>query len=484
MPPKKGGKAVPKQAPKAKAKPSSAPAPSEKFDVDAVLKLLNPAEVEYLNSDEFKAKAADTFDRADKDRSGVLNDAELADSVLRVVSPHRRENLDISEDKAKELLLKFDTDKNGVIDKDEFFRFVQWVVAKQINDYFGGDTSKEAGEKDLEHVMTNLFRCFDYDEDGFVEKMEFLDGIERIKGYIEGSKTQLELKERKAGVAWFNACEGVEKEGRDSYMPPKVFHAYVPQYLCDLFLKTSTFLDEQIRTFDPNVSPGKLAEFIQYRFADSWLQERFPKEFAAPAAEVKVDAQGKPVPPTYPIKVPFTGLKRALEDAKKFGLPAVVVHGDDPDNEACETYFKYQNFAVVDCKGAIGEVSVRKTKTKAEWKAEVHKSLQVALTGTTPGKTLPKPIWFRFNTGVWPLVEYLGDDGLPPELFTSEFTPEVAKKCGYYDDIQKSYVENNDYWPLFSVVITSSLKLELAMEVLPAAIPNFKDCAIIETYYE
>ena len=85
--------------------------------------------------------------------------------------------------------------------------------------------------------MTNLFRCFDYDEDGFVEKMEFLDGIERIKGYIEGSKTQLELKERKAGVAWFNACEGVEKEGRDSYMPPKVFHAYVPQYLCDLFFR-------------------------------------------------------------------------------------------------------------------------------------------------------------------------------------------------------------------------------------------------------
>ena len=65
-----------------------------------------------------------------------------------------------------------------------------------------------------------------------------------------------------------------------------------------------------------------------------------------------------------------------------------------------------------------------------------------------------------------------------------EASPEVAKKCGYYDDIQKAYVENNDYWPLFSVVITSALKLELAMEHLPAAIPNFKDCAIIETYYE
>ena len=65
------------------------------------------------------------------------------------------------------------------------------------------------------------------------------------------------------------------------------------------------------------MSPGKLAEFIQYRFADSWLQERFPKEFAAPAAEVKVDAQGKPVPPTYPIKVPFTGLRSSLLDPRE-----------------------------------------------------------------------------------------------------------------------------------------------------------------------
>ena len=79
--------------------------------------------------------------------------------------------------------------------------------------------------------MTNLFRCFDSDEDGHLEKMEFLDGVEMVKGFIEGGKAQLDMKERKAGVTWFKQVErwdymGLRHENKlkfdsslESYLP-------------------------------------------------------------------------------------------------------------------------------------------------------------------------------------------------------------------------------------------------------------------------
>ena len=60
MPPKKNGKAVPKQTAKSKFLGAPKKKPDE-FDVDAMMKLLSPGEAEYLASASFKDAAEKVF---------------------------------------------------------------------------------------------------------------------------------------------------------------------------------------------------------------------------------------------------------------------------------------------------------------------------------------------------------------------------------------------------------------------------------------
>ena len=59
--------------------------------------------------------------------------------------PHRIEALIISEESATELLLKFDGNKNGTIEKEEFFQFVRWIVAREVYDYFNTPIVEKSG---------------------------------------------------------------------------------------------------------------------------------------------------------------------------------------------------------------------------------------------------------------------------------------------------------------------------------------------------
>ena len=219
--------------------------------------------------------SAQAFSQADKDWSGDLSGDQIAAAVELAVSPHRRQHLKITADNSKELLLKFDLNKNGKIEQEEFFRFVQWVVAKEVMEYFSPGESKEKGKEALAHVMTDMFRCFDEDEDGFVECIEFLKGLDKICDFIEGYKASLSVKERKTVVQWFKAIDGIEGEGMDLYMSLELFKAHIPQLICNTLLTKSEFLDEKTRTFDANLSPGVLADFLHSRFVDKWLHERF-----------------------------------------------------------------------------------------------------------------------------------------------------------------------------------------------------------------
>ena len=82
-----------------------------------------------------------------------------------------RKHLNITADNAKDVLLKFDANKNGKIEREEFYTFVKWVIAKEARDYFAPDEGK--GKADLDRVMADVFRCFDDDEDGQVERCRF-----------------------------------------------------------------------------------------------------------------------------------------------------------------------------------------------------------------------------------------------------------------------------------------------------------------------
>merc|ERR1719482_637540 len=124
------------------------------FDVDEVLKLLDESERTFLKSDEFKAETEKHFDTADVSQTGDLSEAEMAEAVKLALPEERRRagHLDLSPANVKALMMNFDANKNGKIERDEFVNFVTWCIAKEIADYFATAGKKEANSDG----MTNL----------------------------------------------------------------------------------------------------------------------------------------------------------------------------------------------------------------------------------------------------------------------------------------------------------------------------------------
>ena len=117
------------------------------FDIEWMIKTLNAEEQAYLNGNFLKKEAEEIFMKADEDVSNSLHGDQIAAGVELVLSyyPHRREALIISEESATELLLKFDGNKSGTIEKEEFFQFVRWIVAREVYDYFNTPIVEKSG---------------------------------------------------------------------------------------------------------------------------------------------------------------------------------------------------------------------------------------------------------------------------------------------------------------------------------------------------
>jgi hypothetical protein len=116
-------------------------------DVEAMFARLDPAERERLMSDAFKAEAEAAFTKADVSATGDLSNPEEMASAVKFALPEERVRaMNLEGDNMKTMMMEFDENKNGKIEKDEFVNFIRFCIASEINDYFAtaGNTAKAA----------------------------------------------------------------------------------------------------------------------------------------------------------------------------------------------------------------------------------------------------------------------------------------------------------------------------------------------------
>ena len=114
---------------------------------DKVLPTLPDEWKEYLTSDEFIDDAMDKFDGLDADGNEKLSPEELVPVVAEL---SQGQPWDIDETHCIEFAEIFDADKNGYIDRNEFFRFVQFLVVMS----FMGPAAEETDDIDAEIAET------------------------------------------------------------------------------------------------------------------------------------------------------------------------------------------------------------------------------------------------------------------------------------------------------------------------------------------
>jgi len=129
--------------------------------------------VEQLGSAAFQSNALKQFDELDTNKSGVLEPEELLPVVIALSQAN---HLSINLDKCKQFVNIFDVHKNGVIMRDEFVDFVQFLTVMNFLDFTPEgqkvqETSKHAAE---EGKMSDWLDLLEQDKKFLPEVMQHL----------------------------------------------------------------------------------------------------------------------------------------------------------------------------------------------------------------------------------------------------------------------------------------------------------------------
>jgi len=167
-------------------------------------------------------------------------------------------------------------------------------------------TPEEPEEKvELSFLMDELFKCFDADQDGQIEKDEYLACWEKLTEILDES---FGPKQRKVKMAWFkdSGAEGSPTDG---------------MYLSREKWQTA-WLNTAAETAGCKVEDeAKLASWMWKTYAKKLVEVFFPS--AKPEAPAVADVPDGPAP-TYPMKIPLTDLDKKLHEAKMWGRRPLV----------------------------------------------------------------------------------------------------------------------------------------------------------------
>merc|ERR1712185_427408 len=114
---------------------------------DKILPTLPDEWKDFLTSDEFIDDAMDKFDRLDADGNEKLSPDELVPVVAELA---QGQPWDIDDKHCIEFAEIFDADKNGFIDRGEFFRFVQFLVVMSFMSNQGESDASGAPGGDMD----------------------------------------------------------------------------------------------------------------------------------------------------------------------------------------------------------------------------------------------------------------------------------------------------------------------------------------------
>jgi Ca2+-binding EF-hand superfamily protein len=122
-------------------------------------------------SEEFQKGCNQEFNQLDVEKKGELGATELIPTILELLQEKFQSTAQsVSTDQAEEFVLLFDTDKNGVITRDEFLALVQFFV---VADYIENNpeameaVDKEQGERHFEQMLRMLEEDRSHLEDFF-----------------------------------------------------------------------------------------------------------------------------------------------------------------------------------------------------------------------------------------------------------------------------------------------------------------------------
>eukprot|EP00928_Gymnodinium_smaydae_P045495 TRINITY_DN30322_c0_g1_i1.p1 TRINITY_DN30322_c0_g1~~TRINITY_DN30322_c0_g1_i1.p1 ORF type:complete len:377 (+),score=38.64 TRINITY_DN30322_c0_g1_i1:48-1133(+) len=304
----------------------------------------------------------------------------------------------------------------------------------------------EAQPIELKFVLDELFKCYDSDEDGQIEREEFLVCCEKIASILDES---FGPKQRKKKMTWFkeSGAEGSVETGM-----------YLTREKWQVSLVNTASSEADIATDDE----PKLAAWIWNSYGKKLANLCFPGSHPDPPENQDVSSgEG----PQYPVRIPLTELANKIEEATRQGLRPLVF-GNKLDEVG--TYFKY---TMDDCRTFD---SSKLFMMKATEKRDLIKM------GTDFGGNC-YPLYLKLSSGAPDIAKNVGDD-FPAEIFDGTmWTPEVAFAQGFISQSLWSKVElQPEMWKLFTIVLHSDLGLEEGLEQLRDKIPYFDKLAVLE----
>eukprot|EP00441_Pelagodinium_beii_P045425 CAMPEP_0197625674 /NCGR_PEP_ID=MMETSP1338-20131121/4968_1 /TAXON_ID=43686 ORGANISM="Pelagodinium beii, Strain RCC1491" /NCGR_SAMPLE_ID=MMETSP1338 /ASSEMBLY_ACC=CAM_ASM_000754 /LENGTH=357 /DNA_ID=CAMNT_0043196131 /DNA_START=32 /DNA_END=1105 /DNA_ORIENTATION=- len=305
--------------------------------------------------------------------------------------------------------------------------------------------SSESAEPPMELglVLDALFKCFDSDEDGQIEREEYLECCEKIATILDES---FGPKQRKQKMAWYKeaGAEGSPEAGM--YLSRKKWQAAL--------VKTAS--EEASSEEEPKIA--------------AWLWKSYGKRLAALCfptaypAEEAVESESPAERPQYPVTIPLTQLAAKLEEAKEWKLRPLILGNHV---EEVHTFLKYQ----------IDDSRTFDSSKLFLMKKEEKRAL-LKLGMDSGGKCYP--LYLKLGEAAPDLVKSCSDD-FPAEVFdASAWTAKAAFDEGFISQALLSKLDNDpDMWKLFTIIIHSDLGLDVGKAKLSDKLPYFEKLAII-----
>eukprot|EP00929_Paragymnodinium_shiwhaense_P035395 TRINITY_DN19103_c0_g1_i1.p1 TRINITY_DN19103_c0_g1~~TRINITY_DN19103_c0_g1_i1.p1 ORF type:complete len:482 (-),score=134.28 TRINITY_DN19103_c0_g1_i1:286-1731(-) len=411
------------------------------------------------------AKILSLFKSYDQNDNGVIEKEELI-QVMQALDEKlwTRKNCEA-------LLKTMDHNKDGKVDYDDFMCWISAssTTASKVEAVMrSGEIATKAAEearaarnqegmKELNVILEALFKCYDEDEDGKIERIEHLGGEERRLG----GQLNFGVKERKAAVAWFKeaGAEGTPADGM--YLDQEKWS----KAMIELAIKESGFEADDFAKLSEFIHDTRLKPFEDLAAAEE--KKKGPAADSAPAVD-----PGKA--PEYPLNIPLTELDIRVTEAHRWGkIPLVLSQGQD----AVDMFFAYRNHAVIDCMVYVGKMYVKKEMSKEEARSEITETVKKAMCSTCG---FCKPLLVRLGKSAFDWNGMLGDK-LHEDLFSPAlWTPKRAHELGIIDGGQKMNLECDEKkWSDFNVTITSNFTAENYKEYLEKMIPHFEELAVL-----
>lgn len=302
----------------------------------------------------------------------------------------------------------------------------------------------------LESVLNELFKIYDQDEDGRIERVEYLDVEEKRFG----GSSEFGVKERKEAFRWFkeSGAEGTPADGM--WLSPE---AWKSAFVAKAAAESEIPVEEK----------GGLADWI----GENYLTKLVAVFYKDDAAAAGASSSG---PPEYPLTCPLKEIMERMQEARACGRMVLLLAQDVPQ---VETFLQYQMSITIDAKEILGETLIRKTKSKEDVLSELRTKLKSAM--NSHGFTMP--IHIRMANTAFDWKSFCTED-FPAEVFSATlWTIEHAHSLGWFDDGQKLNLEIEDEkkWKEFYVVVSSTFDLDMANEHLFDKIPHYDELAII-----